>query len=233
MAAIRTAGLRASLVTKLSWSSALLEKTELKRDKAFVVRGALSHRACRALIAATEAIGYEPAPVDMRARRIAGSDDAGVMRTDIRNNEKVDCDDPELANELFARLASTFPPEFVPGGGRLAGQLLRRHSFSERVRFYKYGPGASFKPHSDGAIFDPETESHNIFTVLVYLNAVTRGGATIFHQTKGLTSVTPEPGLALAFYRKLLHEGELVHDGLKYVMRLDAMYQAARTARGE
>jgi hypothetical protein len=110
-------------------------------------------------------------------------------------------------------------------------------SFSERIRMYKYVPGDFFAPHVDGAFTDERHGTTFVYTVLLYLNTVERGGRTTFFKARiadGSIEYQPTPspppvagreGHGLAFWHKVPHAGEAVEEGLKYVLRLDAMYR--------
>ena len=79
-----------------------------------------------------------------------------------------------------------------------------------------------------------------MFTVNVYMNDVPRehGGATRFFPDEtpsrfspgeAVLSVQPEAGLGVVFRQppgaELLHDGELLTGGTKYLFRSDVMYQ--------
>ena len=59
---------------------------------------------------------------------------------------------------------------------------------------------------------------------MVDLNEEMKGGATkfIYHE------VQPETGMALVFPHHLVHEGAVVEEGIKYVLRSDVMYRRKR-----
>ena len=137
-----------------------------------------------------------------------------VMRTDIRNNERVMFDDPELAGQLFARIEGAIAP-------RLCG--MRAVGANERFRCYRYRPGQRFAPHYDGA-FIRSHRQRSLLTLMVYLNEGFAGGATSFHDW-GI-DVAPRTGMALIFQHLLLHEGCELIAGTKYVLRSDVMYEA-------
>merc|ERR1711953_408006 len=80
------------------------------------------------------------------------------------------------------------------------------------------------------------------FTTMFYLNGDFEGGATNFLAIDGpasayetqlnaaqkdeiMASVAPETGLCLLFFQPgLLHEGEDLHKGLKYILRAGMMF---------
>jgi predicted 2-oxoglutarate/Fe(II)-dependent dioxygenase YbiX len=170
------------------------------------IAGVLSPAECAALIDRIEQLGPATAPITT-AR-------GPVMRTEIRNNERVMFDDPELARELFARIEGAIAP-------RLRG--MRAVGANERFRCYRYRPGQRFAPHYDGAFIRNDRE-RSLLTFMVYLNEGFTGGATTFHDWG--VDVAPRTGTALLFQHWLLHEGCELIEGTKYVLRSDVMYQA-------
>jgi hypothetical protein len=185
-------------------------REDLDGDRVFLLRDFLSPAECAAQIARSEAMEYEPGTV------------GGEVVENARSNERVIFDDPTLAADLFARAAPHLPP--LIEGARLVG-------FNERFRFYRYAPGQAFKPHRDGAFhrFDRPEQSH--LTFMVYLNEAAAGGETRFFpgleqafRGEPSLAVRPETGAALVFVHRVWHEGAVVREGVKYVLRTDVMY---------
>jgi hypothetical protein len=171
-----------------------------------VVHDVLSEAECEALIRRIDSLGPAIAPIT------TGS--GFVVRPDVRNNERVMFDDPELAALLFARLAPAYPETWA-GPWRAAGM-------NERFRCYRYHAGQYFAPHFDGAFVRGDDERSEL-TVLVYLNGGFAGGETVLCDFE--VSVVPDRGRALLFQHAILHEGRAVTSGVKYVLRTDVMYR--------
>jgi hypothetical protein len=176
----------------------------------FTISGVFSSEECQAYVEWSESLGYETAPVSLAI--------GAVVRPDIRNNARVMVDSPERAAEIWSRISADVPASVA---GRCAVGL------NERLRFYRYGPGQRFAPHTDGCHRRANGEE-SFFTLMIYLNAGARGGETRFENV----SITPEPGMALIFDHYLPHEGVEVLEGRKYVLRSDVMYEASRTDAG-
>lgn len=176
----------------------------------FTIAGVLTSEECQGYIEWSEGLGYETAPVSL-----AGG---AVMRPDIRNNARVMVDSPERATEVWSRISASVRAMVV--GRRAVG-------LNERLRFYRYGPGQRFAPHTDGC-HRRANGQESLLTLMIYLNGGARGGETRFENV----SITPEPGLALVFDHYLLHEGAPVIEGQKYVLRSDVMYEPASTDGG-
>ncbi|MEL6181936.1 MAG: 2OG-Fe(II) oxygenase [Myxococcota bacterium] len=180
----------------------------------YTISSFLTPEECQALIAHTEALGYDEAPVTTRR--------GPVMMKEVRNNTRVMVDDVPEAQRLWKRLAPMYPKGF-PWPQAPIG-------LNERLRFYRYAPGQRFKPHRDGSYRRPNGEWSQV-TFMVYLNGGFEGGATRFLDGDGCT-VVPEEGKALLFAHMLMHEGAAVTSGCKYVLRSDVMYPAMTYGEG-
>ncbi|DBA04291.1 TPA: hypothetical protein N0F65_002053 [Lagenidium giganteum] len=149
----------------------------------------------------------------------------------FRDNDRLLLRMEEFAATLWTRMAALVPAQYE---GMYAVGL------NPAIRFYRYKKGQRFGCHVDQSDVDPVTGYHSRFTVLFYLNDETdselRGGHTIFYanehgareQQVALT-VAPQTGAALVHGhgdRCLLHEGALVTEGEKYLLRTDVMYSA-------
>lgn len=176
-------------------------------DYVYVIHGFLSPQECQQYIAMAEELGFVDAPITTL--------EGAVMRKDVRNNTRVLADDPITAKHLWQRIQ---PWVIDPWRQRSAIGL------NERLRFYKYEPGQSFAPHFDGRYRRSQFEKSD-FTFLVYLNDDFGGGGTRFFQPETFR-IEPRAGSALLFHHPQLHEGEVVAEGVKYVLRSDVMYSS-------
>ncbi len=176
-------------------------------ENAFVIRHFYSPEECREAIEVAEAEGFDEAPITTW--------DGPVMRKDIRDNTRVILDDPGLASLLWERI-TPFVPETI-GAWRACG-------LNERFRFYRYEGGQRFEWHRDGCFARDEHERSRL-TLLIYLNDGFEGGAT----TLETVDVLPEQGMALVFAHQILHKGQPVTSGRKYVLRSDVMYRREPT----
>jgi hypothetical protein len=217
----------------------------LEGDLIFVLHHFLSSEECERFIARSEEVGYEDAPISTGA--------GFVMRKDIRNNDRVMIDDPELATLLWERAQPFMPVHWF--GWEPVG-------LNERFRYYRYDPGQQFAPHTDG-YFQRDNGERSQFTFMVYLNDGCEGGETAFYLPQvarrataaadrgkqylgkkpagesqsrgcvgGLLRVQPERGKALVFAHRQLHEGAPVVRGRKYVLRSDVMYRRVSAVTG-
>lgn len=101
---------------------------------------------------------------------------------------------------------------------------------NEVVRVVRYGPGGCFKPHCD-APFTRSVEERSWWTLNIYLNTVEKEaeGATVFLGNPRCTSrvpVQPQAGAGLLFFQPpLLHEGQPLLYGDKWLLRTDVMFR--------
>lgn len=179
------------------------------RSDVFLIRNFLTARECAAHIEASEARGYEEAAIATAAGQ--------VVVKEVRNNDRILWDDAALAADWWARCRSFVPAAFGH---------WQAYAVNERFRFYRYGPGQTFKPHRDGA-FRRSRGDESWLTLMVYLNSDYCGGRTRFWLVgeNAETAIAPETGTALVFMHDRRHEGELVTVGVKYVLRTDVMYR--------
>lgn len=182
-------------------------------DHVFELTGFLSEEDCDQWIDLVEAEGFEPASINTQR----GTE----RREDVRNNDRLIRDDPATAQRLWAKL------------GPYVSQVFRGRpviGLNERFRFYRYDAGQKFDWHQDGSFERPNGE-RSLFTFLVYLNANFEGGGTSFSDYNSGSSfpdfcVKPKKGAALVFHHPIMHRGDPVVSGRKYVMRTDVMYAA-------
>lgn len=172
----------------------------------FTIRDALTPAECQRLIALTEGIGYQEAPVTTGM--------GFVMMPEVRNNTRVMIDSPQRAAWLWERIAHLVPAE--RDGWRALG-------LNERFRYYRYTPGQRFRWHRDGCFRRSEVEE-SLLTCMVYLNDDFEGGETEFQTVEGSFAVRPEQGSVLIFDHPLVHQGAEVRAGRKYAMRTDVMF---------
>lgn len=174
----------------------------------FQVNGVFEALACREMIAKIDALNPTLAPISL-AHGFA-------EMPDVRNNERVMFDDVALAAALFAHLRPVLPP-------RIAER--RPVGVNERFRCYRYAPGQKFASHFDGAYRRSASERSEL-TLMVYLNEGFVGGTTAFFDfiDGSPLHVVPRTGAALLFQHRQLHEGCVVREGIKYVLRSDVMY---------
>lgn len=193
----------------------------------FMLHNVLTPEECEQIIAISESMGYtEDAPVS--------------LGRNIRQNDNcVWISNPDFTDAIFERCRAHFPQEV--DGGKPVG-------INMRWRLYKYNPNDIFKIHTDGSWpgsgVDPKTgrlvqdlfgDRWSQLTWVLYLNDDFKGGATKFYKPVDARHVavsgeTPAVrGSACCFFHgqhplSHLHEGALVTEGTKYIIRSDVLY---------
>jgi len=122
---------------------------------------------------------------------------------------------PEWAAKIWSRIKHLLPRE------------LERGYCNDHFRFSKYEPGGEFKIHRDGVNTDG-TPGHSVYTINIFLNDKFSGGETDFLEDiddgMGLVArAEPKHGRAAIFNREILHRGNKVTVGQKFLLRTDIM----------
>ena len=150
--------------------------------------------------------------------------------------------DEALSTAIWRRLRPHLPD---PLDGRTPVGLHGdgRRGAASQLKFYRYLRGHRFGQHVDQSWRGDDVEHNTEYTLLIYLNTAGGearwegqplvGGDTVFHATAKTecARVSPEAGMALLHAhgrRCLMHEGEEVMRGAKYLLRADVMYRRVR-----
>jgi hypothetical protein len=146
-----------------------------------------------------------------------------IKRANIHNWELVDSDlakyhrviiiDENLAKEVFDRIKHVLPDEI--NGQKIIG-------LNDHFRFSRYSEGGEFKKHTDG-INQDKHGNRSIMTLNIFLNNPEEGGGTIFYFNEHIERVAPVKGTGVLFSANILHEGEKLTKGVKYLIRTDVM----------
>lgn len=177
---------------------------DLEQPFLWTVPGVLSDNECADLIGRARAGEWLPATVNSTTGR--------TVRQSVRFHDLVLLDDPALARALRERLGPHLPP-------RMSGRPLT--TIKERLRVYRYLRGQFFGLHRDQKYLGPGGQQSQL-TVLIYLNDDFTGGETPFPELK--QTVHPARGTAVIFQNAVLHAGNRVDDGTKYLLRADVFY---------
>ena len=171
-------------------------------DKIWTIAAVLSDRICDDFINRFEHMGFVEAKVSLPS--------GAEMMKGLRNNDRLEFQDANLARDLFEQLEDLFP---------VLSDGARPQSLYERFRVYRYDKAQRFKRHIDGQVQDNGRASRLSF--LIYLNDNFTGGATRFDNI----TIQPAPGMVLMFEHGIKHEGLMVSSGTKYVLRSDVFYE--------
>lgn len=200
---------------------------------AYQLLNVLSAQECRRLIDLSESLGYlEDAAVSLPRR--------------IRHNDNVvwvtDSETDAIIWRRVAHLTEEQPELF---------DHKRPLGLNARFRFYRYGEGDYFKPHTDGSwpgsrVVDGELvvnaypDRYSLMTFLVFLNEDFSGGATRFLAPESVATGRAGPhrevdvrtpvGGVLCFPHGLhplhcVHSSEPVTRGVKYIIRTDMLFE--------
>ncbi|MEX2481054.1 MAG: oxidoreductase [Gammaproteobacteria bacterium] len=217
-------------------------ETAVERGDIEVVPGAFhllnifDARECDALIALTEACGYLP-------------DAAVSLPRSIRHNDNLTWVVDEVTADIVWRrcaLAVNQTPALFQG--------RRAVGLNARFRFYRYGPGDYFAPHTDGAwpgsqvvgdelVTDAFGDRWSQLSFVAFLSDDYAGGSTHFYVSAAdparparggeaaiEVSVRTPLGAALCFPHGLhplhcLHSSEPIRRGTKYIIRTDVLVE--------
>ena len=144
-----------------------------------------------------------------------------------RNHYRLNFDDEDIGNKVFKRISNILPETMKIIDNK------RAETCSPNIRIYKYD--SSEKNQSFGCHIDESNYVNNYIskcTVLIYLNDIDKGGRTLFYsgtvnKKNLLHEIEPKEGRLLIHghgHRCMLHEGEAILEGIKYVLRTDILY---------
>lgn len=181
-------------------------------ENSFLLRNCMSMAECKHYIEQCELVGFEPC-LGYNPR--------------YRSNTRVIIEDDELANILFERTKPFLPPTIEHDSYTWDLVGLNRCK-----RFCKYTPGQHFSPHCDSSYYESE-DTRSFLTWMIYMNGGFEKGATNFlsdlERRHVIARVVPETGLCCVFPQEtVLHEGEVLASGVKYLLRSDVLYRRRR-----
>ena len=192
-------------------------------------RNVLTPKECEFLIRVSETAGYEQALVNIGGGR-------QKLMTDYRNSHRVMIDSAALGSAIFSKIRDHLrkllaEKEFFPPN------IGTAYEFNERLRFLRYTGGEFFEQHMDGCYMrprhHPKAGDRSALTVLLYLNQGYDGATRIFNTSyrmgnqeehESFHDVEPETGMMFVHDHRLLHSGQPITNGTKYVIRTDIMF---------
>jgi len=187
----------------------------------FQLLDVLSAQECDQFVAISETLGYH--------------DDAPVsLPRSVRHNNNVNwIVDESVDGIIWDRCKDMFE------ASSMNGQLPL--GLNARFRFYRYGVGDFFNPHTDGAwpgsrvidgrlAADAYGDRISQMTFLIFLSDGYEGGRTVFQTgSETVAAVQTPKGAVLVFPHGMhpqhcVHAGEEITKGQKYVIRTDVLY---------
>ncbi|AEV98291.1 hypothetical protein A4D02_22950 [Niastella koreensis] len=150
--------------------------------------------------------------------------------TYYRNNDRFVIDDEALAARLFQKVKPYLPTTIEVNNAIPAENgTWQLKELNTRLRFCKYSANQYFHRHLDGVHYRSETVQSKL-TFMIYLNSATefKGGRTLFFKTKETNEIwasyIPKQGDLIVFDHNVWHEGEVLSEGEKFVLRSDILY---------
>lgn len=151
--------------------------------------------------------------------------------TSYRNNDRQVVDDEALAALLFDEIKQYVPTSIdIAGVGKDETGNWQLKELNHRLRICRYQPNQYFNKHLDGVHYQSATVQSKL-TFMVYLNDSEEfgGGRTLFFASKDNDEVIqeflPQTGDLILFDHNIWHSGEVLHSGVKYILRSDILYQ--------
>jgi len=179
------------------------------RNTAFTLSPLLSERECAAMIETADAIGCRPL--------------VSTLTRSERSNTRAILTDPALAARLWAAVRAHVPPVVKSSEGEWVP-----YNVSEQLRLCRYLRGEHFGAHKDDRFKNRDVSLFSMMTIVIYLNDGFEGGRLNFLRHEGaggvVASVRPAAGMACVFDQLLLHEGERLEAGTKWLLRADVVY---------
>lgn len=198
-------------------------------DQIVVIDHFFSHELCNELISSfTSSLKMETTPL------IKSKDYAA------RFNDRISLTNFEAADALWKYLRDILLQETEYEDEELEeidSIFMDAKSLNPQLRVYRYTKGHHFGKHYDESVscplaHDPKQKGRTKWTLLIYLTGDEEfsGGGTIFYpnmRARDAINVHPSKGMALLHKHGddcMQHEGELVKEGVKWVLRSDVTY---------
>jgi hypothetical protein len=155
--------------------------------------------------------------------------------TYYRNNDRFVMDNDTLASQLFQKV-KPYLPETIEINSSIQAEngVWHLKKLNNRLRFCKYSANQYFHRHLDGVHYRNDTTQSKL-TFMIYLNSATefKGGRTLFFRTKETNEIwasyIPKQGDLIVFDHNVWHEGEVLTQGEKFVLRSDILYSKKET----
>jgi WD40 repeat protein len=157
--------------------------------------------------------------------------------TYYRNNDRLVVDSERLSQMLFEKVKPYLPETiFTNSKVQTENGVWTLSQLNNRLRFCKYSANQYFHRHLDGVHYRSATEQSKL-TFMIYLNSATDfiGGRTLFYKTKETNEIwasyIPKQGDLIVFDHNVWHEGEVLEQGEKFVLRSDILYSKHAEAK--
>jgi len=216
------------LLTPLNTSEEIVLENRIS-----ILHQLLSPSDCKTLIESLENLGLE----------------LSSTQINYRSNHRRRIKSPDLSLQIFSKIGKFLEPivlteeddQQTGHGFKLHGIWEPSYLASDWV-FSKYITGTHFGPHYDSPTVINFGE-RSLQTIIIYLSDNFLGGATNFFddikqapdpkdnnifmgdRDNVIKTISPTQGSGLLFHHHLLHEGEVIKEGYKYILRSDIVYK--------
>ncbi|MEU9714886.1 2OG-Fe(II) oxygenase [Streptomyces sp. NPDC047976] len=214
-------------------------ESEIPHVDARVIRQFLTPAEVEVFAAELAAQRFVPVGLDGVAANYAEGDPVGHLRATAESKT--------LAAEFYRRLRTFLSFEVGSDDPTDSdGRPWKPTAVNPRMRFITYERDGLLVPHYDSPYFAPDGR-RTLLTVVVYLSYEAVGGETRFIADKQndlpfvqrdfsdwprlakpeeiLSSHRPEPGDALLFWHRTLHDSAPLLEGTKTILRTDVLYE--------
>lgn len=165
---------------------------------------------------------------------ITSAESLGFARHPSNTRDQILFSCPLLSDQVASRLSVWVPSELQGRrDGQQAGHAWNFVGLSKIWRLTRYnGPGDELGSHFDAVKCEGDS-CCSVFTITVYLNTVSeeQGGRTKFDAKGSITPIGceylhPAIGSALLLDHGVLHSGEALRSGTKYILRTEVLYSS-------
>ncbi|MGW2671106.1 2OG-Fe(II) oxygenase [Streptomyces sp. NPDC001272] len=214
-------------------------ESQLPNVDARLIRHFLTPAEVEAFAAELAVQRFVPVGRDGDAANYAEGEPVGHLRATAESSA--------LAAEFYRRLRTILSCEVGPDDPTDSdGRPWKPVAVNPRMRFITYEREGLLVPHYDSPYFAPDGK-RTLLTVVVYLSYEAVGGETRFIADKQndlpfaqrdfsdwsrpatpeeiLSTHRPEPGDALLFWHRTLHDSAPILEGTKTILRTDVLYE--------
>jgi hypothetical protein len=218
-----------NLIRKDIFNESIFQEND---ERAFLLYNILTEDECQYIIEEAEKIGFN---------KVLGSEQYRLnYEMTVRSQKMSDAMWKRISNQIKTIILTPDDYKQTIQGYKVEG-LWEPVGFNTRWRVGKYFAGGHFGPHYDGSA-TVNDNLRSLKTFNLYLNGGLSGGTTNFvkntqsmlrnednlfaAQPENISEkIVPVAGMALIFNHYILHEGEGLLEGLKYILRSDIMFQ--------
>ena len=185
----------------------------------YVLYNFFSPEECDSIIEKTEKIGYR---------------DLYGYSKNYRNNKRIIVNSSCIIGEMQSRISNFIDNQLLIDDNcetlikiPINNGTWKFSYLNPYLRLCKYNKCNKFEKHIDSG-YNPNIYNERTFkTCMVYLNDKFLGGSTRFYDYNNniILELKPKKGMCLVFNQNILHDGQIILEGKKYIMRTDMIYK--------